>query len=126
MPEKLSLFFSSSWGDGGLGEAEVGSIFYVDGVEFIYNPNSVNEVYNAKGWNVYPNPVNEILTINGNVGEGSVVQLFDITGKEVITESLQSNTGFIEVSRLQNGIYIYQISSISGELLRTGKVMVTH
>ena len=126
LPEKLSLFFSSSWGDGGLGQAEVGSLLFVDGVEFVYVPNSIDEVYNSTNWQVYPNPANDVVVLNGNVGSGASIQLFDITGKQVKSEQLETNTSSVELSNLVEGIYIYQIVSLEGALLRTGKLMVSH
>lgn len=123
-PEKLSLLFSSSWGDGSQGEAEVGSVFMIDGVEFVQNPQSVSEYYNAEGWDIYPNPVSDNLTIKGNVGQGVTLEVLDITGKQVKFEQLASNTSVIEMSDLVAGVYLYQIQSLEGQIVRTGKLMV--
>lgn len=125
-PEKLSLFFSSSWGDGSAGQAEVGSLFFIDGIEFVYSSNSVAEYYNAAEWQLYPNPANDVVTINGNEKDGAIIRIYDITGKEVKTEQLESTTVTLSVSDLVEGLYVYQISSLEGAMLRTGKLMVNH
>lgn len=64
--------------------------------------------------NVFPNPVNDVLHITGdiNVLEGSYVEIFDTTGKRVF----ESNTVFnnyqpsIDVSSFSSGVYILNIS----------------
>lgn len=124
-PEKLSLFFSSSWGDGAQGEAEIGSVFFIDAVEFVSVPASVNEHYNAAGWNVYPNPAVNHVTIEGNEGN-AVMEVLDITGKQVKYVSLADFRTDVDVSELENGIYLYQISDLDGNIMRTGKLLVTH
>lgn len=123
-PEKLSLFFSSSWGDGSQGEAEVGSVFMIDAVQLIQNPQSVADFYNAEGWDIYPNPVSDNLTIKGNVGKGATLEVLDITGKQVKFEQLVSNTSVVEMNDLVAGVYLYQIQSLEGQTVRTGKLMV--
>ena len=124
MPEKLSLFFSSSWGDGAAGEAEVGSILFIDGIEFIYNEVSVSEVYNAEGWNVYPNPATDFITIEGEVGNGATIEILDVTGKQVKFEVLNALANRVQTDDLLEGMYLYQITSLDGNILRTGKLLV--
>lgn len=123
-PEKLSLFFSSSRGDGSQGDAEVGSIFFVDDVEFIAVPESVNEIYNAEGWDIYPNPATDVFTIKGNVGRGATLEILDVTGKQVRFQALNSNTSVVDINDLVSGVYLYQIQTLKGQKVRTGKLMV--
>lgn len=123
-PEKLSLFFSSSWGDGSQGDAEIGSVFFIDAVEFVFLPESVNEVYNAEGWDVYPNPVSDDLTVKGNIGKGGYMEVLDITGKQVKFVQLHSENSTIDMSDLVAGVYLYQITTLEREVVRTGKLFV--
>lgn len=123
-PEKLSLLFSSSWGDGSQGEAEVGSVFMVDGIAFVETPQSVADYYNKEGWDIYPNPVTDNLTIKGDVGQGATIEVLDITGKQVKFEQLASNTSVVDMTDLVEGVYLYQIKSLDGQIIRTGKLMV--
>jgi hypothetical protein len=123
-PEKMSLFFSSSWGDGSQGEAEVGSVFYIDAVEFIFNPQSVSEIYNADGWEVYPNPASDVVNVRGMVSGGATMEVLDITGKQVKFVPLSSNNTSLGVNDLVTGVYLYQIKTQSGQIVRTGKLMV--
>lgn len=123
-PEKLSLFFSSSWGDGAQGEAEVGSVFFIDAVNFIENPLGVQEYYNSTDWNVYPNPATDIVNIKGVTGQNATIEILDVTGKQVKFENIANGNTAINLDGLVEGIYLYQIKKLNGEIERTGKLMV--
>lgn len=123
-PEKLSLFFSSSWGDGSQGQAVVGSVFYVDDVKFIANPQSVTEHYNNADWSVYPNPATDVVTIKGLANETATIEILDITGKQVAFKNIASGNATIDINFLVEGVYLYQIKTLNGEIARTGKLMV--
>ena len=76
---------------------------------------------------LYPNPANSMVTINaaGNYGKMSV-SVFDITGKEVIGQSGESQTGVITISTetLFNGIYFVTVTTTNGK--ETVKLVVNH
>ncbi|MEG1229274.1 MAG: S8/S53 family peptidase [Flavobacterium sp.] len=63
---------------------------------------------------VYPNPVNSVLNISGdlNVLTGAQAQIFDISGKKIKDFSLNFDTDntTVDVSGLQTGTYILSIS----------------
>ena len=82
---------------------------------------------NELEWNeasIFPNPMSNSLTIN--LSEGLVnkanIELYDAVGRLVIKESLANAHNTINVSNLQDGIYIYKISS-SGSSLKVGKLV---
>ncbi|MGB2128942.1 MAG: T9SS type A sorting domain-containing protein, partial [Flavicella sp.] len=59
---------------------------------------------------VYPNPSSESIVVEGfNVGEKFQVQVFDIIGTQVLKK--QMKTPIIDVSRLNEGIYILRVSN---------------
>lgn len=62
---------------------------------------------------LYPNPANDLLTIQGV--ENADLVIFDILGKEVIRKSAISSVENISVSHLQQGTYIVTISR-NGEM----------
>jgi hypothetical protein len=124
MPEKLSLLFSSSWGDGSQGEAVVGSVFYIDSVHFVSVPQGINDINRASNWSVYPNPVVGKLNVNGFTGETVNVEILDVTGKRVKYEKVKEEAATIDLSQLVAGIYLYQIKTLDQQVLRKGKLMV--
>lgn len=123
-PEKLSLFFNSSWGDGAQGEAVEGSVLYIDNVSFIQNPLSVNEYYNSKDWSVYPNPATDVVNIKSVNNQAATIEILDVTGKQVMVENITAATASVAVNHLVEGVYLYQIKTLNGAIARTGKLMI--
>ena len=71
----------------------------------------------SSGLSIYPNPVKDRLTIDGDY---STVDIFDIFGKLVIsTEKTKS----IDVSTLANGVYTLYVVTEKG--IYTEKVTIT-
>jgi peroxiredoxin len=74
---------------------------------------------------LYPNPVSDVLHIKPGVESISGIELFDVTGKQVLNTvlPLQTEKSSIDISvrHLETGIYIYSVrtegSSYSGKLL---------
>ena len=126
-PEILSLLFSSSWGDGAAGEGEIGSVFYLDAIEFIYPLDiSVGNELADGNWSVYPNPASDVVNVRSLVGEKAKIEILDVTGKTVMVSSLNSDNTRLELSTFLAGVYLYQIRSTENEVLRTGKLFVNH
>ena len=123
-PEKLSLLFSSSWGDGSLGQAEVGSILFIDDVEFIYNEVGIDDQPNHSNWSVYPNPVEGELFVNVANGQKADLEILDVTGKRVRSLEISQENNRIDLSQLVTGVYLYQIRSLDDQVLKTGKLLV--
>ena len=84
---------------------------------------SLNDaVFNAM--TVAPNPANDILTVNfGDAALDNVtIQLFDISGKVVLSMITSSNEIDLNIAELQTGSYIYTVTSSEGARA-SGKVI---
>ncbi|MFT4535762.1 MAG: photosystem II stability/assembly factor-like uncharacterized protein [Saprospiraceae bacterium] len=72
---------------------------------------SVNE-HDVSGIRVFPNPVSEYLTIKvedlTNQDE-MVVKIYNITGEEVLNESLREVNNVLNLDNILSGIYFYEI-----------------
>ena len=66
---------------------------------------------------IYPNPTSDIVYIDGNYTQLKVV-IYNILGKEVINKSI---TNSIDISHLEKGVYILQLSD--GAKLTTRKII---
>lgn len=56
---------------------------------------------------IYPNPANSILNFNfTNELTDSKIEIFDIQGRKVISSEINTNQGSIDVSRLNDGVYV--------------------
>lgn len=56
----------------------------------------------------YPNPVSDMLYFNFNVGENVTMQIYSATG-QLVKEANLSSDGAIDVSDLNEGLYIVKI-----------------
>ena len=75
---------------------------------------------------VYPNPVNDVLTINSNGYGIKYFELISISG--VITERGNINSGLtnIVVKKQNTGIHILKLYGNRGELLEVRKITIVH
>ncbi len=123
-PEKLSLFFNSSWGDGSQGQAVVGSVFFIDSVHFVSGPQGISEVYNNPSWSVYPNPATDVLNVKSVSGEQANIEVMDVAGKLLKFGMVGSGNSTIDLAGLVPGVYTYRIITLDQEVVRTGKILV--
>jgi peptidyl-prolyl cis-trans isomerase B (cyclophilin B) len=58
---------------------------------------------------IYPNPAKEVLVIE--VTENAIIQIVDLTGKEIITKNITVGVENIAINHLAKGMYFVKISS---------------
>lgn len=121
IPSIISTTFNSSWGDGAQGQAVTNSNFKVDDVEFVF-ATSINESMGANV-DVYPNPMTDVLHVKLITAAGAQFEMLDATGRTVISAIISQIDSRIDVSRLPQGMYIYQVRGLDNAVLRTGKLM---
>lgn len=122
--EKLSLLFSSSWGDGSQGQAEVGSIMFLDDISFVFNPAGIGDNISRDLWNVYPNPVVNKLNVKIAPGQQANIEIFDVTGKRIVLQKVNEMKSQVNVDQIVTGIYLYQLTSLEGGVIKTGKLLI--
>ncbi len=93
-----------------------------------YDPNvdcttPTNEVIAQDTWNLFPNPLQSFLFVEGPVGVDAEIRLFDALGRVVINKQLINGNDRVEVQQLSAGAYFYQLVSIQGEIIKTGTLM---
>jgi hypothetical protein len=83
-----------------------------------------NGIENASTvFNVYPNPANDVVSILSN--EDGQLNILDVNGRIVLTESLISNTR-LNVSTIDLPTGVYQINLITDRSSKTEKLIVSH
>ncbi|MDR1793491.1 MAG: T9SS type A sorting domain-containing protein [Bacteroidales bacterium] len=83
------------------------------------NPLAVEEMA-LTSMSVYPNPANDILTIE--LAENANVSVFNVTGQQVLTNALSAGTNRLDVSTLAEGLYFMKIQS--GSAIKTQKIQI--
>lgn len=78
---------------------------YLQGYDEVLGVND----FNAKGFSIFPNPASDIVTISSEVAVESV-EVYNALGQKVLT----GTTSTVDVSKLQNGIYMVQVKFEGG------------
>ena len=60
---------------------------------------------------VFPNPADDILNFKNLNSENVSLKIYDVLGKEIISESINENNAQLNVSELANGIYTIKIDN---------------
>jgi hypothetical protein len=58
---------------------------------------------------LYPNPAQNDITITNLADEPALVEIFSINGQQVLSEAINQKSKIIDISSLENGIYILQM-----------------
>jgi hypothetical protein len=76
---------------------------------------------------LYPNPASEILTLEWEVvsDANAELKLIDVTGRQVIAQTISSTYSSVNVSTLPQGVYICQLI-LNGEVVKTERLMINH
>jgi hypothetical protein len=89
-------------------------IAYIDNV-YLYRPATLaTEKFETSTVKMYPNPVKNTLTIEGNSTIDKIA-VYSILGQEVMSKSPKSNSTTLQTSALQKGTYIVK-STIDGKI----------
>lgn len=70
---------------------------------------------------VFPNPANNVLQIEGL--EGKLISIYDISGKLVYTNKINSDNFTIDISNFSDGVY--SIKVLSGDLTMNGRFIIS-
>ena len=84
---------------------------------------SVNENIATETYNIFPNPVKDVLTVKGE--NMSQVVIYNSIGQLVETINTNDNEVKVNVSAYKNGMYFINVISNNGEMTTT-KVSVLH
>ena len=96
---------TTGWSGGFNADATTGGIFKYSG-----NVLNIADNGNLEAFSVYPNPVNDVLNINGT-DVISKVLVYNVFGQKVIELSPNTNTLSIDTSNFVSGAYFVQLSS---------------
>lgn len=73
---------------------------------------------------VYPNPVSDVLNFDIDYNNAARVEIMDIAGRKIEAANFEMNHASVDVRNYNKGIYLYQILSNDGQVVKTGKITV--
>lgn len=90
-----------------------GSELYVSDVEtFLNNDDFFTDPRETNGVVLYPNPAKDNLTVSSNNASNiEELQIFDLYGKLIVSQKYSSNDVKLNISKLNNGIYLVKIKT---------------
>lgn len=103
-------------GDGDFGSEASVLLSVTDGV-------SVNETLTTETYNIFPNPVKDVLTVKGE--NMKQVVIYNSVGQMVETINAESDEVRVNVSTYNNGMYLINVIDNNGEMT-TSKISVLH
>ena len=80
----------------------------------------IEELSNSATLGIYPNPINEALTVYG-LSKEATLELYDVAGKLIVTEKINGTTT-INTTFLEKGVYILNITD-NGTLIKASKLL---
>ncbi|MFK5981826.1 MAG: T9SS type A sorting domain-containing protein [Flavobacteriaceae bacterium] len=88
----------------------VDGFFMIDDLSSIYllSSNDYNSLTNVL---LYPNPVNDFLTIKLPYNANAEVSIYNILGKKIMSKSFSGVTNQIDISNLNSGMYLVTIKT---------------
>lgn len=128
----LSGGFSVAFGGGTVLPAKltVGTHWYVcqphaslgmKGIIIVSISTGIKENQSQMNISVYPNPAGDFITVKTNSGfQSSPYFITDLAGRQVLSGKLNSEENFIEISKFEKGIYLFQVA---GQRRRSFKVI---
>lgn len=103
---------------------QIGSVLWVDDVTAVGDVSSVSESELSDIF-LYPNPsTGEVFFGLGNQSK-AVVSVCNILGVKVFETRVSTMNNRADLSKLAKGTYVWQLSSIEGEPIKTGKLILT-
>lgn len=84
--------------------------------------NEIKEI--SKNITVYPNPASEFLNISTSSNMPLNIEIYDVTGKLAMKESVNSIKTRVDISALPNGIYIYQLFTTDGQNVKSSRFTI--
>lgn len=87
----------------------------------------VNAPGEVKSIRFYPNPASSTINFEfkTTVEKGSVLQVFNFLGRQVLTIPVSGNKVAVNVTDLIKGVYIFQLKTPNGRILETNKFQVS-
>ncbi len=102
----------------------VGSTVIFDDLDYELTTVGMDE-YQTNLIRTYPNPVVEDVFFNLGKLETGIINVFNVLGEQVLQHTLTASENRISMASLPVGTYIWQLSSLEGAAVKTGKIVLT-
>ncbi len=119
-PDSIVIRFVSSV-NAGIGGGKVGSELIIDNLSIEYPVSNQKPFY--ENFSLFPNPFQDLLTIQHNSMKTLYLELYDELSKKILSETIDNTTHYFHWNFLQPGIYTLIIKDKQSNLIRTQKII---
>lgn len=106
------------------GNPQVGSVVWFDDITAEGNVAGISE-NETSSINAYPNPSKGEFFFNLGKYSKGIVCVYNILGVKIFEDNVSRTNNQIDLRRFAKGTYVWQLSSTNGELINTGKLVLT-
>lgn len=83
------------------------------------NSTSVEEKINVDAFTIYPNPFENEFYVSGlKFDDGDVIKVYDVFGREILSQGTTTSNLKIQTSKWQSGIYFVKVGDVVKKVLR--------
>ncbi|MCX7697149.1 MAG: T9SS type A sorting domain-containing protein [Bacteroidales bacterium] len=86
-------------------------------------PASLIPIENSEHVIIYPNPFSNEFSIKLDHVNNAILQIYDITGREIHQQLLENNINQISVKGMLSGLYTIKVSTTNGDILSVRKII---
>ncbi|GAL81071.1 cell surface protein [Algibacter lectus] len=79
---------------------------------------NVNTHEAAQGWDFYPNPAKDVVTIQNIQSQHADITVFDLNGRILLNKTINNVQSEINMSSLNTGIYLFQVKTDAGAFVK--------
>jgi hypothetical protein len=84
----------------------------------------INDYKNENSFIVYPNPASRELFVKSENENGSF-EIYNVIGQMVLKEAIGKGENKLNLAGINTGSYLYKIKTKEGNVIKTGKLIVT-
>lgn len=126
VPDTINFNFISSDSLFGFPSVQsLNTILEIDAIVLNYSAGISEVAFMAGNFIAFPNPANNEISIVSKNASASLVKVYDVTGRLVNSVELSNGKVSIDISDLENGIYIYSILDKNNSKIHTSKFVVS-
>jgi len=105
------------------GNPQIGTTVWFDDISAEGDVSSVAETELANIY-AYPNPSEGEVNFSLGNQANAIVSVYNILGVKILESTISRDNNQLELNGIAKGTYVWQLNSIDGELIKTGKLIL--
>jgi hypothetical protein len=124
VPDSIHIYVAANQSFAGVAPGQSGTTLDVDNFALVMNATDIFEGEILAG-RVYVNPLEETLIIESKTEGTLKVEVYNLQGKLIVSENMEVQKSEISVSNYDPGLYLFRLTDVKNNTLKTGKFTIT-